>query len=78
MTRDELFVLYVALSLLIGGCVLTYEIWHRPAMLDRADGRGKHPSPKMRGFDLVLFGVFVVVFWPCLLIAMIVDPPGTR
>jgi len=39
--------IYVIVSLAIGGACATYEVWSRPTMLDRADGRGKHPSPKM-------------------------------
>ena len=64
---------YAALSLVIGGLAATYEIWHRPLMLDRADGRGKFPSPKMQGSELIFFGVFVAVLWPILAVAMIFD-----
>ena len=65
--------LYTGLSLLIGGIAVTYEIWHRPLMLDRADGRGKFPSPKMQGSELIFFGVFVAALWPVLAVAMIFD-----
>jgi len=66
-------ILYAAMSLLIGGAAVTYEIWHRPVMLDRADGRGKFPSPKMQIGELIFFGLFVIVLWPYLGIALIVD-----
>jgi len=46
---------------------------HRPLMLDRADGRGKFPSPKMQGSELIFLGVFVAVLWPVLAGAMIFD-----
>lgn len=65
--RQTILILYAALSLLIGGCVLTYEIW------DTRLDRGKHPSPKMGTAELVFFGVFVVVLWPYLLVTMLVD-----
>ena len=65
--------IYAALSLLFGGAAVTYEIWHRPLMLDRADGRGKFPSPKMQGSELLFFGVFVALCWPVLAVVMILD-----
>lgn len=66
-------VVYAALSLVIGGLAATYEIWQRPLMLDRADGRGKFPSPKMQGSELIFLGVFVAVLWPILAVTMIFD-----
>lgn len=66
-------IVYAALGCLIAGISLTYEIWHRPVMLDRADGRGKFRSPKMTLGDLVFFGLFVTVLWPYLGIALVVD-----
>ena len=57
---------YAAASLVIAGAAVTYEIWHRPMLLDRADGRGKFPSPKMSLGEVVFFGLFVALFWPFL------------
>lgn len=64
---------YAALSLVIGGVTVTYEIWHKPLMLDRADGRGKFASPKMQWEELIFFGLFVIVLWPYLAIAIVLD-----
>lgn len=69
---------YVALSLTIAGVVVTYEIWHRPVMLDRADGRGKFPSPKMGLGEIFFFGLFVALLWPILAMAAIIDGRGTK
>ena len=68
--------IYVTLSLLVGGAAVTYEIWHQSVRLDRADGRGKFPSPKMQIGELIFFGLFVIIFWPILLIPMILDAIG--
>jgi len=57
---------YAVVSLLIGGAAMTYEIWHRPAMLDRADARGTFPSPKMALGELIFFGMVVAACWPLL------------
>lgn len=64
-------VLYVIVSFLIGGAAVTYEIWHKPVMLDRSDGRGKFSSPKMRGGELVFLALFVILLWPLLGLVMI-------
>ena len=64
---------YAALSLLVGGAAVTYEIWHRPLMLDRADGRGKFPSPKMSAGEVISFGLIVALFWPLLVVALLAD-----
>lgn len=68
-------VVYTAVSLVIGGICTTYEIWHCPIMLDRADGRGKFQSPKMSGGELIFFGLFVALLWPILVLLLIL---GTR
>lgn len=70
---DALLYLYVGLSLVLGIAAVTYEIRHQPTMLDRADGRGKFPSPKMQSGELVLFGVFIATLWPILAIAALLD-----
>lgn len=70
-------VIYVDVSLLFGGAAMTYEIWHRPTMLDRADGRGTFPSPKMALGALIFFGMIVALCWPLLAVAMIAAL-GTR
>lgn len=70
---STLGLLYMGLSLLISGVAVTYEIWHRPLMLDRADGRGKFPSPKMQGSELIFLSVFVAALWPVMVIAMLFD-----
>lgn len=64
---------YAVVSLVVGGGSVTYEIWHRPLMLDNADGRGKFPSPKMQGSELLFFGVFVALCWPVLAVVMFAD-----
>lgn len=66
-------VVYAALGCLIAGIALTYEIWRRATMLDRADGRGKVPFPKMQLGELVFFGLFVIVLWPYLAIMIAID-----
>ena len=71
-------VVYVAASLVIAGAAATYEIWHRPMMLDRADGRGKFPSPKMGLGEVIFFGLFVALLWPLLAVAAIADAWGER
>ncbi len=40
-------ILYADLSLLLGGVAAMYEIWRLLTMRDRADDRGKFPSPKV-------------------------------
>ena len=65
--------IYTAVSLIIGGAAASYEIWHRPLMLDRADGRGKFPSPKMKTGEVISFGLLVTLFWPLLAVAMFAD-----
>jgi hypothetical protein len=66
---------YAAASLLLGGLAAMYEIWHRPMMLDRADGRGKFPSPKMSAVEVVLF---VAVLWPILAVVATLDVMKAR
>lgn len=72
------FLVYVAVSLLVGGAAASYEIWHRPLMLDRADGRGKFPSPKMRPLEVIIFGLFVALIWPLLTVFMILEESAAR
>lgn len=64
---------YAAVSLVLGGIAATYEIWHRPMLLDRADGRGKFASPKMGLGEVIFFGLFVALVWPLLVVLWIVD-----
>lgn len=68
-----LILVYAGVSLALGGAAMTVELWSPPTMLDRADGRGKFRSPAMKATELVVFGVFVALFWPILLIAALVD-----
>jgi len=63
------FLIYVGLSLLLGGSAAMIDIWSPPTMLDRADGRGKFASPKMHDVEIVMFAVFVALIWPILEIA---------
>jgi hypothetical protein len=67
-----IWVVYAIVSVLIGGAAVTYEVCHEPARLDRADGRGTFPSPKLRGGELVFFGLFVALLWPLLALVMAV------
>ena len=62
--------IYTGLSLLIGGCAATYEIWSTPTLLDRADGRGKFASPKSSAIGI---GLFVAVVWPVVVLIAILD-----
>jgi len=64
---------YVGLSFFLGGVAATIELRKQPTMLDRADGRGKFQSPRLRLDEGLLFGLFVMILWPYLMIAMIVD-----
>lgn len=59
--------IYVAVSLLLGAMVATFEVWSRPAELPRAEG-GTFPSPP---HGALAIGLFVTVFWPVLLIGVI-------
>ena len=68
------FLIYAGLSLMIGGCAATYEIWSPPTMLDRADGRGKFPSPKSSAIGI---GLFVAIVWPIVIIIAILDGWGS-
>jgi hypothetical protein len=77
MDAMTIVIVYAALSCLIAGIAVTYEIWHHTVMLDRAGGRGKFLSPKMQLGELVFFGLFVIVLWPCLAIAIVVDARGS-
>lgn len=77
MEVGVIFVLliYVSLSLLLGGAAATYEIWSPPTMLDRADGRGKFPSPKVGAVGIALF---VAILWPALGSLLILDMWSAR
>lgn len=68
-----IMVLYAGVSLLIGGLAATYEIWHKPTMLDNADGRGKYPSPKIHGGELFFLALFVSLLWPLMVVWLIAD-----
>jgi hypothetical protein len=58
-------IIYVTVSLVLGGLAATYEIWYRPADLPRADGKGTYPAPKVGPIGMFLF---VATLWPILLI----------
>lgn len=60
--------IYVAVSLVLGGAAATIEIWSRPADLPCADGRGTFKAPP---YSALWMGLFVMVLWPILLIVMI-------
>lgn len=64
-------IVYAVVSFLIGGAAAVYD-WHESARFDRADGRGTFPSPKLRGGELVFFGLFVALLWPLLVLMMAV------
>lgn len=74
----SVILVYAVVSLLLGGAAMTYEIWHRPAVLDRADGRGTFPSPKMALGELIFFGMIVALCWPLLAGAMFAAVWGAR
>jgi hypothetical protein len=61
-------IVYIAGGIVFGGLAATFEIWDRPADLDRADGSGTFKSPR---FDALWIGLFVAVCWPLLLIAVV-------
>ena len=67
--------IYAGLSLVIGGIAASYEIWHKPLMLDRANGRGKFPSPKDNPIGV---GLFVALLWPVLAVLAIGDAWSVR
>lgn len=69
---------YAGMSLVVGAVAATYEIWHQPTMLDRADGRGKFPSPTMGLGEVIFFSLFAALFWPLLAAAAITDAWGAR
>ena len=69
---------YASLSLVVGAVAATYEIWQRPVLLDRADGRGKFLSPKMGLGEVIFFSLFAALFWPLLATAAITDAWGAR
>lgn len=69
---------YASLSIVIGAVAATYEIWQRPMLLDRADGCGKFPSPKMEIGEVIFFSLFAALFWPLLATAAITDAWGAR
>ena len=71
-------IIYAGLSLLIAGVVVTYDLYSPPTMLDRADGRGKHPAPKSTTGELIGIGVFVAIVWPVLLVVWIYDEWGAK
>jgi len=70
---DVMILVYAGVGLVLGGAAASYEIWHRQAMLDRAGRREKFPSPKMGLGELIMFVLFVVLFWPILLVLLIFD-----
>ena len=71
---DTWILVYGVLSIAFGGVAATVESWDRPpTMLDRADGRGKFASPRSNLSDAILIGVFVMLLWPLLLIAALID-----
>ena len=53
---------YAALSLVLGGIAATYEIWH-------------FPSPKVSAVGI---GLFVALFWPVLVVVLILDVRAAR
>ena len=71
-------IVYVGLSLLIAGVVVTYDLYSPPTMLDRADGRGKRLAPKSTDGELIWLGVFVAIVWPVLLVVWIYDEWGAK
>lgn len=70
---SPIFLSYVGLSLVLGGLAAMMDVWSQPTMLDRADGRGKFASPKMRVGELALFAVFIALLWPVFAIVAFVD-----
>jgi hypothetical protein len=74
-TTARVILIYAGLSLVIGGIAASYEIWHKPTMLDRANGRGKFSSPKESAFGICLF---VAILWPILAVLAIADAWSAR
>lgn len=62
--------IYIGLSFVLGGIAASYEIWHKPLMLDRSNGRGKFPSPKD---NPIFIALFTAIFWPVLIVCLIAD-----
>jgi hypothetical protein len=61
--------IYVAVSFVLGGITATIEIWWQPP----GHGLTRYHPPKSTLSDAMLFGVFVMMFWPLLFGAMIID-----
>lgn len=70
--------IYAGLSLALGGIAASFEIWQQPTMLDRANGRGKFPSPKAKTGETIGICLFVAVLWPILLVLAIADAWSAR
>jgi len=76
MTATTVAILiYAGLSLVVGGIAASYEIWSKPVMLDRANGRGKFRSPKASAIGICLF---VTILWPILGVLVIADAWSAR
>ena len=59
--------IYAAVSLLFGGLAATFEVWSRPSELERVDGEKFQAPP----YSALAVGLFVMAFWPVLLIGVI-------
>lgn len=57
---------YVALSLVIGGMSATIVLW-KPGLFERACAERKLPLPKTL-YELLSFGLHMALFWPLFLI----------
>ena len=69
----ETVLVYAGVGLLLGGVAAMVEIWSAPTMLDRADGRGKFPSPKPTVGDAIGICLFTAALWPILILLAIAD-----
>lgn len=61
-------IVYVALSLVLGGVAATITIWMNSDEIPRAAGQGTFTSPKLTAIGI---GLFVAVLWPLLLISAV-------
>lgn len=60
-------IVYIAVGLALGGAAAYVEFTDEPIDLERADGRGTFKNPKYSALGI---GLFVMVFWPLLLISV--------
>ena len=64
---------YICWSLTFGGVAATLELWSKPEMRRQGLDRSSMPFWNESFRDAVVFGLIVMVVWPYLLVAMLMD-----